>query len=89
MKNFSQFYEIFFTCYLISSFYRLAKHAAKDSEPYHKRLYPVEITIKIFDIVNLILSTKMGIHNGIKTARFNDLSMIAVCGFRISFPIDS
>jgi hypothetical protein len=67
----------------------LLKHAAKDSEPYRDRLYSFEITIKIQDIATLILSAKMGIHNGIKTARFNGFSMIAVCGFRISFPIDS
>jgi hypothetical protein len=67
----------------------LLKHAAKDSEPYRKSLYYFEITIKIPDIATLILSAKMGIQNGIKTARFTGIGMIAVCGFRISFSIDS
>jgi hypothetical protein len=67
----------------------LLKQAAKGGKLYGDRLYSIEINIKIYDIATLILSAKMGIHNGIKTARFNDLNRIAVCGFRISFPIDS
>jgi hypothetical protein len=67
----------------------LLKHTAKDSEPYRKRLYYFEITIKIPDTTTFILSVKMGIHNGIKTARLTGISMIAAGGFRLSFSIDS
>jgi hypothetical protein len=67
----------------------MLQQAAKNSDPYRECLYSVDINNKKSDSTTLMSSAKRVKRNGMETAGFISFSIIAVCGFRISFLIES